>query len=386
MDTIRDSQLSARDQANGHHGILNAVANEKLSAPGGVQDTLQMLMLKLAILTTGYTPDPEKELQEKTYYDYPPVKGHAWGWEIIWYFFFGGLSAGCYVVASLASLFGSKEDRQIVRIGYYASLLAVLPCPPLLIKDLGRPERFLHMLRIFKFKSPMSVGTWGLTTFSLFNGLTAVIQAARDGLLGKWWGARLLALLPQKLIAIPGILLAVFVGGYTGVLLTTTSIAVWARSRMLGAVFVASAFSTGTALTSLILRIVGAPATTLRKLERFEWFNMLVEFTCLLAYLRTSGRAAKALVGTEPQEKGPTFWSLMFGGGLVLPWLLTSLSLLAGGRNKKRQDHKKEHGAVGIIISLLILIGGYFLRKTIVEAGPVSADDARTTLWNARRP
>jgi len=108
------------------------------------------------------------------------------------------------VIASIASLFGSSEDRAVVRAGYYASLLALLPCPPLLIKDLGRPERFLHMLRIFRIKSPMSVGVYMLIALSMLSGITALIQAARDGLLGVWWGARGLAKLPQKLLALPG--------------------------------------------------------------------------------------------------------------------------------------------------------------------------------------
>ena len=112
---------------------------------------------QLATLTTGYTPDPASEQQEATYYDYPVLKAPFWRWEIIWYFFFGGLAAGCYVLATIASLFGSPEDRSVTRTGYYLSLLALLPCPALLIKDLGRPERFLHMLRVFKVKSPMSM-------------------------------------------------------------------------------------------------------------------------------------------------------------------------------------------------------------------------------------
>src|SRR5690242_14518577 len=162
------------------------------------------LVEQLARLTTGYTPDREREQQELTYYDYPVLKAPIWRWEIIWYFFLGGLAAGCYVIASIATLFGSQEDRVVARTGYYLSLLALLPCPPLLIKDLGRPERFLNMLRIFKVKSPMSMGVWGLLSFSLFSGLTAVIQAARDGFLGKWWLAKMLALLPQKLLSLPG--------------------------------------------------------------------------------------------------------------------------------------------------------------------------------------
>src|SRR5215471_17712870 len=93
------------------------------------------LIEQLATWSTGYTPDPGQELKEPSYYDYPVLKAPVWGWEIIWYFFFGGLAAGCYVIASIASLFGSQEDRAVVRAGYYLSLLAVLPCPPLLIKD-----------------------------------------------------------------------------------------------------------------------------------------------------------------------------------------------------------------------------------------------------------
>ena len=76
---------------------------------------------RLATLTTGYTPDPERELEEASYYDFPVLKAPTWHWEITWYFFFGGLAAGCYVVASIASLFGSREDRAVARAGYYTS-------------------------------------------------------------------------------------------------------------------------------------------------------------------------------------------------------------------------------------------------------------------------
>src|SRR5712671_6559863 len=158
----------------------------KAHLPSTLAERLSALNLgeSLATLTTGYTPDPQKELQEPSYYDYPVLQRAVWHWAVIWYFFFGGLAAGCYVIASIAALFGSREDRVVTRTGYYLSLLMLLPCPVLLIKDLGRPERFLHMMRIFKVKSPMSMGTWALVSFSLFSGLTAVIQAARDGILG----------------------------------------------------------------------------------------------------------------------------------------------------------------------------------------------------------
>src|SRR5260221_9214693 len=194
---------------------------EQNRLPRARQENLSpsILVERLATLTTGYTPDLEQELEEEpSYYDYPVLKAPTWGWEIIWYFFFGGLAAGCYVIASIASLFGTKEDRVVARTGYYLSLLALLPCPPLLILDLGKPERFLHMLRVFKVKSPMSMGTWGVVGFSLFCGASAVTQAARDGLLGRWWGADALKLVPTRLIALFGLPFGIFLGSYTCVL------------------------------------------------------------------------------------------------------------------------------------------------------------------------
>lgn len=333
---------------------------------------------QLATIITGYTPDTEHELQEPSYYDYPVLKAPVWGWEIIWYFFFGGLAAGCYVIASIASLFGSREDRAVARTGYYLSFLSVLPCPFLLIKDLGRPDRFLHMLRIFKVKSPMSMGTWGLVSFSFFSGITVVIQASRDGIFGRWWGSRLLAALPQRFLAVPGSALGVFLGGYTGVLLTATSIPLWSRSKVLGAIFIASAISTSSALISFVLHLTRTPGQVLHKLERLEWVALLIEMVGLFTFLRRSGRAARPLVGTGPAEHGHTFWSLVAGTGLTLPWILQTLSLLTSRSNRLRSGK-------GMLISLLVLVGGYFLRRTMIEAGHTSSADARTTLWNAKR-
>ena len=352
---------------------------QKTRLPQTITDRLVTpdVIERLATLTTGYTSDLEQELQEPSYYDYPVLKQPFWGWEIILYFFCGGLAAGCYIIASIAALFGSPEDRVVVRTGYYLSLLALLPCPILLIKDLGRPERFLNMMRMFKVKSPMSMGVWGLLSFSFFSGSTAVIQAAKDGLLGHWWGAKTLASLPQRLLALPGTAFATFLGGYTGVLLAATSVPLWSRSKLLGAVFISSAISTSSALISLLLRLVKAPTSTLHKLERLEWTALLAEITWLLLFLRGAGRTARPLVGSGPDEHGPTFWRMVFGGGLTLPLLLQTLSLI-GRRPNKRSSR-------GLFISVLVLIGGYFLRRTMIEAGHTSSRDARTTLWNAKR-
>src|SRR5947207_2456566 len=75
----------------------------------------------------------------------------------LWTIFTGGL-AGASSVLSLAARIGGNET--LARRSLYLGALADLVSPALLISDLGRPERFLNMLRVFKVTSPMSVGSW----------------------------------------------------------------------------------------------------------------------------------------------------------------------------------------------------------------------------------
>ncbi|HTE66473.1 MAG TPA: NrfD/PsrC family molybdoenzyme membrane anchor subunit, partial [Candidatus Binatia bacterium] len=96
-----------------------------------------------------------------------------WRWLIVGYFFLGGLAAGSYVLATLMELFGRREDRPLVRLGYLIAFPAVCLCGLLLTADLGRPERFWHMLvqantfrPMVKAYSPMSLGAWALMAFS----------------------------------------------------------------------------------------------------------------------------------------------------------------------------------------------------------------------------
>ncbi|HEX2988851.1 MAG TPA: NrfD/PsrC family molybdoenzyme membrane anchor subunit [Chloroflexota bacterium] len=212
-------------------------------------------------------PKPE----HPSYYGYPAIKRPEWRSEIPVYFFAGGLAAGSYLVATLADLFGTEEDRVVARIGRYLALVTTLLCPLLLIADLGRPERFTHMMRILKTRSPMSMGSWGLMGFGLFVGLGALRQAVEDGLIGaRTVMARLLAWVPFRASGILGSLFAFFISGYTGVLLTFTNVPLWASNRLLQApLFITSALSSGVSAISLILTARGgAPKATRAWLDR----------------------------------------------------------------------------------------------------------------------
>ena len=292
------------------------------------------------------------------YYGLPILKRPHWKWEIVLYFWLGGIAAGAYVVAALADVFGDEDDRPTVRAGRLLALPLLVVCPLLLIKDLGRPEKFYNMLRIFKLKSPMSVGSWGLFIFGGLSGLSALLELAaeQDG----WRRLR-------RLVAVLGSPLGLFIGGYTGVLLSATAIPLWASNRLLwGPVFLSSAFSTGTAAIELALALAGAGRPrTLAKLERLHLFGLLTEAGLVLASLRRLGRAG------EPLIRGT--WSSLFvpgtlGIGLAAPLVLGLTSRRSPGR------------VMILARALCILVGGLSLRASVVYGGRTSADDVRAYL------
>src|ERR1043166_3706463 len=98
-----------------------------------------------------------------------------WGWLIVLYFFFGGLAGGSYFIAALIDLFCRPEHRPLGRLGSYSAFAWIVGSGLLLTLDLYRPLRFWHMLiesntyrPIFKYWSPMSVGSWALLVFGIF--------------------------------------------------------------------------------------------------------------------------------------------------------------------------------------------------------------------------
>lgn len=312
-----------------------------------------------------------------SYYNLPAVHAPHWKWLIVVYFFLGGIASASYVIASVAELFGGRDARPIARVGRYISLATLLPCPLLLILDLGRPERFYYMLRVLKLRSPMSVGTWGLTIFGGFCGLSALIQAAQDGLLRPFrLLSRLLLALPRVAINSVGAVFGFFVGGYTGVLLAITAVPLWARNYLLlGPLFLASAMSNGAAAITLALTLArGTSRRTLERLERLERWALLAELLLIL-----SARANAGPVIARPIREGRLGqlfrWGVL-GGGIVAPLLLNLRSALGGRPSRWRSA----------LQSLLTLGGGLTLRYVMVMAGRASADDPQATFELTRRP
>ncbi|HMA47673.1 MAG TPA: NrfD/PsrC family molybdoenzyme membrane anchor subunit, partial [Frankiaceae bacterium] len=121
-------------------------------------------------------PDPQAVVPAAaftSYYGRPVVKAAPWENDIPAYLFLGGLAAGSSVLGAGADLTGRPVLR---RAGRVSALAAVLASFGALVHDLGRPERFHHMLRVAKPTSPMSMGTWILTGYGPLAGLAAASE------------------------------------------------------------------------------------------------------------------------------------------------------------------------------------------------------------------
>jgi hypothetical protein len=182
--------------------------------------------------------------QPRSYYGQPIVKEPAWTWQVPWYLFAGGLAGGASLAAAVAEATGRGELARRTR-GVAAG--AATASPALLISDLGRPRRFVNMLRVFKPTSAMSMGSWLLAAF----GPAATGAAALDGL--GWLPTA------RRGLSAGAAVLGVPLTTYTAVLLSDSANPAWHGARnTLPAVFASSAAaSAGGAMT-----LVGPAAQT----------------------------------------------------------------------------------------------------------------------------
>jgi len=111
----------------------------------------------------------------RSYYGRPIVKAPVWHHDIAAYLFTGGLAAGSALLAAGGDATGRPALR---RAGRVSALGALIASTYFLVHDLGRPDRFHHMLRVAKPTSPMSMGTWILSAFGGAAGVSAVAEAA----------------------------------------------------------------------------------------------------------------------------------------------------------------------------------------------------------------
>ncbi len=292
---------------------------------------------------------------ETGYYQVPLLKEPPWTWEIPLYFFVGGAAGAAAVIGAIADYTGA--DRNLVRDARWIAAAGSVISPALLVSDLGRPERFLAMLRVFKPQSPMSVGVWTLVGFS-----TAAIATAFAGHLRDRYGPSL----PLGVIENAGQAASLAFGlpfsNYTGVLIGATAVPVWNRNvGNLPIHFGASGLGAAVG----ILELLGH-----RKSRALQALGLGAAIFESWEGARIESRGHSAL---DPLKHGPSGWITRTGGALAgpIPALLRSASLLTG--DKQSQSLRKW-------ASWSSIVGSLITRIAWVYAGRVSARDWKLPL------
>lgn len=287
------------------------------------------------------------------YYGLPILKAPVWTWEVPLYFFVGGTAGGAAMLGAAFGLVGSRWD--VASKARWVALAGSLISPALLISDLGRPQRFLNMLRVLKPQSPMSVGSWVLAGFG---GLSAASVA------GHWAADRLdsrtltfFAHTASVGAALAGSVLAT----YTGVLLGVTAIPVWSNHSMLLPVhFGLSGMGSAVAM----LELLGADDRGL---------NVLGLAVSGLEIAVGAVTEVDESVENQAMREGAPGFMLHLGGTLSGP--VSFMTRLLFGHTRTGR----------MLAGLAFMTGAVLTRYGWIAAGRESADDPGALLAQQRR-
>jgi formate-dependent nitrite reductase membrane component NrfD len=279
----------------------------------------------------------------QSYYGRPILKEPVWQPEIPAYFFTGGIAGGCSLLHGFARVAG--QDR-LAKTALYVGAAADVVSPALLVSDLGRPERFLNMLRVFKVTSPMSVGSWILFLSGGASNTAAVLELT-GRLRPVKWAAELVSFAAGAPLAT-----------YTGTLIANTAIPVWHEARKdLPMLFGASAAASAGAATSLFL-----PPGEAGPARRLAVAGVAAELGLMEAMQQRLG-----FVGEVYKQEA--------AGKLAR----TSKVLTAAGAAVLATRGRRNRGAA-VAGSALVLAGELALRWSVFRAGFQSARDPRYTI------
>ena len=278
----------------------------------------------------------------RSYYDQPVLHEPVWTWEVPAYFFLGGM-AGASSAMALAARAGGEPT--LARALERTAALATLPCPLLLVSDLGRPARALNMLRVFKPTSPMNLGAWVLAGFAPAAVGTALLDH-RGGLRGLRQVSGLVAAALGPVLA-----------SYTAVLLADTAVPAWHDARTeLPFVFTGGALaSAGAAAVALVSPADARPAR----------LALAAGVAVELGASELMGRRLGAI-----GEAYRTGTAGRLGRATRLLALAGAATVVTAGRR---------HRSAAVAGGLLTLAGAACQRFAVIAAGAVSARDHRAT-------
>ena len=287
----------------------------------------------------------------ESYYGRPVLKPPVWEWKVAAYLFTGGLSAGSAVLGAGADLTGRPVLR---RVGWLSALVNLLASTYFLVSDLGRPERFHHMLRVAKPTSPMSVGTWVLAAYGPGAGLAAIRELVPHRLARTPLGRVLdLTATPAGLSAAA---MAPAVASYTAVLLSQTAAPAWHDARReLPFVFTGSAAASAGGLAMAL--VPGAEAGPARGMAAYGALQELAASRLLEHRLDPVIREA---YGTGKAHRLRSMSELLTAAGLAGTVLVA-----------------RRHRGMAMVSGAALVVGSALQRFGVFEAGVASTKDPK---------
>jgi len=283
------------------------------------------------------------DVEFTSYYGRQIVKTPVWkSPDVPLYLFMGGAAGSSAILAALADV---TDRPTLTRVGRLTAGGGAILSVAALVHDVGRPERFLHMLRVFKPTSPLSVGTYILSPFGAAAGATAAVE-----LLG-WF---------PRLKRFGGVVAALFGGPlatYTGVLLANTAVPSWhAAHTQLPFVFGGSAMAAGGGITMVFTPVEEAGPS--RKMA-------------------VTG-AAIELAAMHKVESGHGIVSEPYRIGKAGKFLNAARTCTAAGAGLTVLAGRTRLGAIAS--GTLLAAGSLLTRFGVFEAGLASAKDPKYTV------
>jgi hypothetical protein len=304
-----------------------------------------------ASATDGAGPDRAGQggswAHHRSYHGQQVIKDPVWTWEVPVYFFVGGVGGSSAGLAFLSELRG---NRTLARHSWAIAMGAVGISPVLLISDLGRPERFLNMLRMFKVTSPMSVGSWILAGCGTATGLAAT---------NAWtgWFPRLGRVAKPSAAA-----LGLPLSTYTAALIANTAVPAWHEARRL----LPFVFGSGAALGAGAAALITTAPADARAARRLALGAAVAEGTLMELMTHRLGEHRE----TYKRGRAGVY------SNVSRACIVTGAALLATRGSRSR--------AAAAAAGVLLGAGALATRWAVFKAGTQSASDPKYTIGPQR--
>jgi len=291
---------------------------------------------------------------DPTYFDRPALKRPVWKWYVPAYFAVGGAAGAAAALGAAAQLADRRGLDGLIRRCRWVAATGGAVGTVLLIVDLGKPGRFLNMLRVFRPSSPMNIGSWVLATVAPAAAGSAVLSrpGGITGLAGDLSG------LVSGTAGLP-------LAGYTAVLVANTAVPVWQGARRTGPpLFVSSGMSAAASL----LQLMKLTDQEERIVRRFAVMGAAADLVSEIALEREAGRVDQV---AKPLHEGRS------GALLGASKALTAASLVLNLAPERWRWKRVLAGILGALGAVAVKFG-------IMEAGAASAADPRATFHQQR--